>query len=202
MSRHNSRPARITFSKRNVCLLLVAALAILVAFLPCVLTEHRTPDFCELLARAQLAKLPESVKNLKVDTRSVMSKGRPVPYLRYLFVKFQADPNDINNFTANSPSIDKNSFSELIPLPNNHAPTWWPMDQSTSGRMYTSLEQKGIHGGSVFVYDDSNTVRIVVCYIANPRIRDSQKLLEDFKDNSEDFIEEVYQEGKDLLFGD
>ena len=103
MSRCN-RPGRKRFTKKKLCFLLVPALAILMVIIFFAFNEYHTPDFNELLTRAQLAKLPESVKNLKVDTRPVMVKGRTVPNLCYLFIKFQAEPNDINNFIANSPS--------------------------------------------------------------------------------------------------
>lgn len=198
-SRYN-RPGRKRFTRKRLCFLLVPALAILMAILFFALSKYHAPDFNEVLARAKLAKLPESVKNLDVDTRPVMAGGRTVPGLYDLLIKFQAEPNDIDNFIADSPGIDKNSCRPLIPLPaGDDVPTWWPTDQSTSGRMYTSPERKDTYGAAVFVYDDSNTARISVCYIAHPQMRDAQRFLEDVKDNSEEFVEDLIHEVGDVL---
>ena len=194
------RPGRKRFTGKKLCFVLVPAAALLIAIPFFALSKYHAPDFNEVLTRATLAKLPESVKNLNVDTRPVMVNGRTVPSLYCLLIKFQAEPNDIDDFIADSPGIDENSNRPLIPLPDgDDVPTWWPTDQSTSGRMYTSLEQKDTHGGAVFVYDDSNTVRISVCYIANPQIRDARLALEDFKDNSEEFVEDLIHEVGDVL---
>jgi len=198
-SRYN-RPGRKRFTKKKLCFLLVPALVLLIVILFVAFHGYRTPDFNKVLTRAKLAKLPESVKNLNVDTRPVTANGRTVPGLYCLLIKFQAEPNDIDNFIADSPGIDKNSYRPLIPLPDgDDVPTWWPTDQSTAGRMYTSPEQQDTYGGAVFVYEDSNTVRISVCYIAHPHVRDAQRALEDVKDNSEEFVEDLIHEVGDVL---
>ncbi len=194
-----SRPGRKRFTRKRLCFLLVTALVILAVLLFYAFNKYRTPDFNELLTRAKLAKLPESIKNLQVDTRPVMDNEQAEPDQRYLFIRFQAESNDIDNFINNSPSIDKNSFRPLIPLPNSdQVPTWWPTDQSTSGRICDFARQRNIQG-IVAVYDDSNTVRICVWYIANPQLRDTQIFLENLKDDSEDFLGDLYHEVKDAL---
>lgn len=198
-SRYNG-PGRKRFTKKKLCFLLVPALAILTAILFFAFNEYHLPDFNEVLTRAKLAKLPESVNDLNVDTRPVMVNGRTVPNLYCLLIRFQAEPKDIDNFIANSPSVDKNSHRPLVPLPNgDDVPAWWPTDQSTSGRIYTCLEQKDIHGGAIFVYDDSSTVRISVYYTANPRLRDTQLLLEEFEDTAGEFVEDLIHEVSDVL---
>jgi len=195
----NKCPDRKRFSKKKLCFFLALALAILTAILFFAFNPYRAPSVSKILTRAKLARLPESVKNLKVDTGPVMARGGVVPDLYELLLKFQAEPNDINDFIANSPGLDKNRYRPLVPLSNgDDAPAWWPTDQSTSGRMYACPEQKDIDG-TVFVYDDSNTVRICIYYIANPQIRDAQLFLEDLKDNFEDFVDDFIHEVSDVL---
>ena len=165
---------------------------------------YHTPGVNELLRRAKLAKLPESIKNLQVDTldaRPVKRNDRPEPKQCSLFIRFQAEPNDIDNFINNSPGIDKNNFRPLRPLPDgDDVPTWWPTDQSTSGRMYDSHKSKYIYG-MVAVYDDSNTVRILVWYIVNPQLIEMQIAIEDIRDDCEDFLDDVLHEVLDLFGG-
>jgi len=194
-----NKPDRKRFTRKNLCLLLVAALVILTVLLFLAVNIYHTPDYNELLTRAKLAKLPESVKNLQVDTRPFMSKGREVPNQGELFIGFQAEPNDIDSFINNSPIIDKNSFRPLPPsLDSDEDPAWWPTDQSTSGRMYVFREREDIVG-MVAVYDDSNTVRIWMVYIVNPQLRDMQNFLEDLKDSSDDFFDNLLHEVQDLF---
>lgn len=194
------RPGRKRFTRKKLCFLLAPASALLLAIVFVAFYVYHTPDFRTVLARAELAKLPASVKNLHVDTRPVMANGRTVPGLYDLLIKFQAEPNDIDSFIANSPGIDKNSSRPLIPLPaEDGVPTWWPTDQSTSGRMYTCPEQMDTYAGAVFVYEDSNTVRICVCYVAHPRIRDAQRTLEDVKDDFEESVDDLIHEVGDVL---
>jgi hypothetical protein len=194
----NNSAGRKRFSKKTL-FFLVPALAILMVVLFFAFNIYRPPDFNVLLARAKLAKLPVSAQNLKVDIRPVTSRGRVVPHLCELFIKFQAEPNDINNFIASSPGLDKSRCRPLVPLSNSDdVPAWWPTDQSTSGRFYTCFKQKDIHG-AIFVYDDSNTVRIGIDYVANPEMRDAQLFLEDLKDNVEDSVDDLIHEVSDVF---
>ncbi|MHC4426812.1 MAG: hypothetical protein ACYSYV_12055 [Planctomycetota bacterium] len=200
----SNRLGRKRFAKKKVCLLLVIAFVILMVPLFYAVNIYHTPGVNELLRRAKLAKLPESIKNLQVDTRDarpVKANDRPEPKQCNLFIRFHAEPNDIDNFINNSPGIDKNNFRPLRPLPDgDEIPTWWPTDQSTSGRMYVSHESKYIYG-MVAVYDDSNTVRICVWYIVNPQLIDMQIAFEDIRDGFEDFLDDLLHEVLDL-FGD
>ena len=195
----NNRPGRKRFGTKKLCVLLVPALAILMAVLFFAFSAYRARNFKVLLARARLAKLPDSVQNLKVDIRPVMSRGRVVPDLYSLCMKFQAEPGDINDFIANSPGLDKSHYRPLVPLPDDDdVPAWWSTDQTTSGRAYICLKQKDIDG-AIFVYDDSHTVRISLYYVANPQIRDAKLLLEDLKDGFEDFVDDLIHEVCDLF---
>ena len=195
----NNSPDRKRFSKKKLCFLLVPALAILMAILSFAFNAYRAHDFNVLLTRAKLAKLPDSVQNLKVDIHPVMSRGGVVPDLHELLFKFQAEPNDINGFIANSPGLDKNRYRPLVPLPDgDDVPAWWSTDQTTSGRAYICFKQKDIDG-AVFVYDDSNTVRVSIYYVANPQIRDAMLFLEDLKDNFEDSVDDLIHEVSDVF---
>ena len=195
----NNSPDRKRFSKKKLCFLLLPAFAVLMGVVFFAFNAYHAPSVNEILTRARLAKLPESVKNLKVDTGPVMARGRVVPDSYELLLKFQAEPNDINDFIANSPGLDRNRYRPLVPLSNgDDAPAWWPTDHSTSGRMYACPEQKDIDG-TVFVYDHSNTVRICIYYIANPQIRNTQLFLEDLKDSFEDFVDDLIREVSDVF---
>ena len=200
----SDRPGRKRFKRKNVCLLLAIVLVILTTLLFFAVNIYHVPGVNELLRRAKLAKLPESIKNLQVDTldtRPVKANDRPEPKQCSLLIRFQAEPNDIDNFINNSPGIDKNNFRPLRPLPDgDDLPTWWPTDQSTSGRMYDSHKSKYIYG-MVAVYDDSNTVRIYVWYIVNPQLIEMQIAIEDIRDDCEDFLDDVLHEVLDLFGG-
>ena len=196
---NNGNPDRKRFSKKRLCFLLVLTLTILMVVLFFVFSAYHTPGFNTVLTWAKLAPLPESAQNLKVDTRPVISRGRVVPYFYSLCIKFQADPNDINDFIANSPGLDKSRCRPLVVLlRSDDVPTWWSTDQTTSGRAYTCIKQKDIDG-AIFVYDDSHTVRISLYYVANPQIRDAEHFLEDLKDNVEDFIDNLIHEVSDVF---
>ena len=200
----SNRLGRKRFAKKKVCLLLVIAFVILMVLLFYAVNIYHTPGVNELLRRAKLAKLPESIKNLQVDTldtHPVKRNDRPEPKQCNLFIRFQAEPNDIDNFITSSPGIDKNNFRPLRPLPDgDDVPTWWPTDQSTSGRMYDSHKSKYIYG-MVAVYDDSNTVRILVWYIVNPQLIEMQFAIEDIYDDCGDFLEDMLHEVLDLFGG-
>jgi hypothetical protein len=192
------RPDQKRFTRKKLCLLLVTVLVILMALFFYAVNIYHTPDLNELPARSKLAKLPESIKNLQVDTRPLIVENRAIPNQSELSIRFEAEPNDIDNFINNSPGIDKNSFRPLIPLTDSdNAPTWWSTDDS-SGRMYTFRVRDDIDG-MVAVYDDSNTVRIWAWYIVNPRLRDMQIAFEDIYDESVDFLEDVLHEVVDLF---
>lgn len=122
-----------------------------------------------------------------------------MPNRAELFVLFQAEQNDIKNFITNSHGIDKTKTRPLFPLSDDdQAPDWWSTDQSTSGRIYGIYEQTDIIG-SVFVYDDSNTVRIWILYTINPQLREMQDDFEDVRDACEDFIDAMLHEEQDLF---
>ena len=180
------------FIKAIVCLILIMVLAILAVLLLYAVSLHHKPDLDELLIKAKLAKLPESIQNLKVETRPNMDDdGQPAPNTSEMYIKFEAEPNDINNFINNSPGIDKNSVRQAGPLhDNNHVPAWWSTDDS-SGRMYVIHGLKDING-MVAVYDDSNTVRMFMWYVINPQIPKMQ-------DEFVDFLEDVLHEVTDLF---
>ena len=146
-----NRLGRKRFTRRKLCILLVAALVILAVLLLYAANKYYTPDLDELMTRAKLTKLPESTENLQVETRPDMENDRAIPNRSILFVQFQAEPNDIDNFITKSPSIDKNSFHPLSPLDDrDQVPTWFLADQSTSGRAYHLMETdiEGVEGGT------------------------------------------------------
>ena len=195
----SNRPGLKRFTKRFLCLLLVIAFVILTVLLFLAENVYHTPDLDELLIRAKLAKFPESIKNLQVETRPVMDNDRAEPKQCYLYIRFQAEPNDIDNFITSSPGIDKDQFRPLRPmLASDQVPTWWPTDEVKSGRMYVYRDQKYINA-MVAVYDDSNIVRIGVWYIVNPQLLELQKNIEELHEAFEDFFDDMLREVLDLF---
>ena len=193
-------PVRKRFCKRNLYILLIIVFVILTTLLFIADIIYHTPDLNELMARAKLAKFPESIKNLQFETRPVMDNDPGEPKQRYLYIRFQAEPNDIDNFITSSPGIDKDHFLPLRPMPDsNEAPTWWPTDDS-SGRMYflERYEREYING-MVAVYDDSNNVRIWASYIVNPRLLNMKEDIEDMRDAFDDFLYDLWHEIMDLF---
>jgi hypothetical protein len=161
---------------------------------------YHTPDLDELLRRAKLAKFPGSIQNLQVETRPVTDNDPGEPGQRYLFIRFQAEPDDIDNFIASSPGIDKDHFRPLRPMPDSdEVPTWWPTDDS-SGRMYFLERYKRDYIiGTVAVYDDSNTVRIWALYMVYPKLRNMLEDIDDMRDAFEDFLDDMLREVLDLF---
>ena len=193
-------PYRKRCTKRKLCLLLIIALVILTVLLFFVFNIYHTPDLDELLRRAKLAKFPGSIQNLQVETRPVTDNDPGEPGQRYLFIRFQAEPDDIDNFIASSPGIDKDHFRPLRPMPDSdEVPTWWPTDDS-SGRMYFLERYKRDYIiGTVAVYDDSNTVRIWALYMVYPKLRNMLEDIDDMRDAFEDFIDDMLREVLDLF---
>jgi len=112
------------FTKKNLFFLLVPVFVILAVLLFLIINIYHTPDLNELFARAKLAKLPELIQNLQFETRPVMDNDPGEPKECNLFVRFQAKPNDIDNFIKSSPGIEKNHFLPLHTMPDNdEAPT-------------------------------------------------------------------------------
>lgn len=196
----SNRPGQKRFSRKKLYWLLVIAFVIITVMLFFAANIYHKPDLNELLTRAKLTKLPESIQNLQVDTRpSLDNDDQAVPNTGELFIRFEAEPNDIDNFIIRSRCIDKNIFRPLVPLPDNDdVPAWWPTAQTTSGRMYRFRIRDDING-MVAVYDDSNTVRIFLWYIVNPQLRNMQINFKDIYDESVDFLEDVLHEVMDLF---
>jgi hypothetical protein len=169
------------FIKAIVCLILIMVLAILAVLLLYAVNLHHKPDLDELLTRLKLAKFPESIRNLHVDMRPYMDDdiGRAAPNRGELLVRFEAGPNDIESFINNSPGIDKNITRPMGPISeSDEVPAWWPTNESTDRRYIFGQDD-----GFIVVYDSSNTVRIWVRYVVNPRL-----------DKIKDFIETVYND--------
>jgi len=129
----------------------------------------------KILANADLAKLPESIKDLIVETRPVRvsarsGKRKSVPNQCALFIRFQADPNVIGKFIASSPSIHEDFF---LPCQRTYedrdaAPTWWRPEQGAPVRICGFPGQSDLPEGSVLVDDENNTVHILVFHIKHP----------------------------------
>jgi hypothetical protein len=196
----SNRHDRKQFSRKKLCWLLFIAFVIITVLLFFAANIYHKPDLNELLIRARLAKLPESIKNLQFETRPVMDNDPGEPKARYLFILFQAESNDIDNFINSSPGVDKDHFRPLRPMPDSdEVPTWWPTDDS-SGRMYFLEGYKREYiTGTVAVYDDSNTVRICARYMVNPQLLNMQEDIEDMRDAFEDFIDDMLREVLDLF---
>jgi hypothetical protein len=174
------------FIKAIVGLVLIVVLAILAVLLLYAVNLLHKPDLNELLTRFKLAKFPESVRNLHVDMHPYIDDdtGRIVPNRGELYVRFEAEPNDIESFLNNSPGIDKSFVRPMGPIAESEqVPAWWPTNESTD-RRYIFGQTDGI----VAVYDGSNTVRIWALYVVNPRL-----------DEIKDFIKTVYNDPDTFL---
>ena len=191
------------FIKAIACLVLIMVLAILAVLLLYAVNLHHIqhmPDLDELLIRLKLAKFPESVRNIHVDIRPCIDDGRIVPNIGEMYVRFEAEPNDIENFINNSPGIDKSTVHQAGPsgpLPESEqVPAWWPTNDSTDRRYFVIVIRET---GIVDVYDGSNTVRIWAQYVINPHITEIQNAIEDIYDEFVDFLEDMLHEVMDLF---
>jgi len=199
-----NKPRRKRFTRKSMCFLLVTVFVILTALLFYAANKYHTPNIDEVLAWAKLAKLPESIQNFNIETRPAMVNNRAIPNERFLFVRFQAEPNDIEEFINNSASINKISYRPLSAAHNSKAnPPWWFINQSASGRIYSLPKQDNIpnHASCVVVDNDSNTVLLFIWSVANPYIRDVEVFLDNLKDDSKEIAEDLIHEVSDL-FGD
>ena len=195
------KPGRKRFTKKTVCWFLTAALVVLAALFFFADYLYRTPDYNELLILAKLAQLPESTKNLQVEARPYMDDGRAVSNSGELYMRFQAEPNDIVSFINNSPGIDTNRFRPLSKSVNSSSnPPWWVINQSASGRIYTFSEpDDGRHFVVVVVDEDSDTVLIYMCFVVNPQLREMQNALEKIGDKCDDFLDDSLHEALDII---
>ena len=200
---HNGpvKPGRKRFNKKTVCWFLAAVLVVIAALFSFAGYLYRVPDYNELLARAKLAQLPESTKNLQVETRPYINDERKIPNTGELYMRFQAEPNDIVNFVNNSPGIDTNRFRPLNKSVNSSSnPPWWIINQSASGRIYTFSEPDDeLHFAAVIVDENSNTVLIYICFVVNPQLREMQNTFEKFGDKCGDFLDDSMHEALDII---
>jgi hypothetical protein len=117
-----------------------------------------------------------------------------------MYIRFEAKPNDINNFINNSPGIDKNRIRPLSTAVNSNLnPPWWIINRAASGRMYSISEHVDSHVGTVVIDGDSGTVLIYMWFVVNPQIPKMQNAIEDIYDESVDFLEDVLHEVMDLF---
>jgi hypothetical protein len=196
----SDRPGRKRFTRKKLCLLLVPVFVILAVLLFYAINVYHTPDLDELLARAKLTKLPESIKNLQVETRPYMDNGQAVPNAGELFIRFEAEPDDIDNFINNSPGINKNRIRPLSTAVNSNLnPPWWIINRAASGRIYSIPEHGDSHAGTVVIDDDSGTVLIYMWFVVNPQIPKMQNAIEDIYDEFVDFLEDLLHEVVDLF---
>jgi hypothetical protein len=199
-----NRPGRRRLTRMRICFLLVIVFAILTVLLFYAADKHHTPNIDEVLTWAKLAKLPESIYNFNIETRPAMIDNREIPNERFLFVRFQAEPNDIEGFINNSASISKHIYSPLSTAHNSEVnPPWWFINQSASGRIYRVPEQDYIPNGAgcVVVDNDSNTVLLFIWYVASPLIHDSEVFLEKLKDQAKETSEGLIHKGADVFYG-
>ena len=195
-----NRSGRKRLTRKTLCLLLATTLAILTAVLFCVFRGYRAPDFNELLIQTRLAECPEAIENLKVEIRPAMVDDQVVPDHHWLFVRFEAEPNDIDQFVNSSPTIDKSNLRSLSTASySSENPSWWLINPSASGWIYGLHKQEGILTGCVVVDNDSNAVLIFVWFGADLQTRDAQAWLDDLKDDVEDVVEDLYRKVQDLF---
>jgi hypothetical protein len=167
-------------------------LAGLTALLFCILSAYRLPDAGDILTRASLAQLPESLKNLEVEIRRARVDGRPVFNQAWLFVRFQADPNDIACFIAESPGINKSQTRALSTAScSEEDPVWWSVDRSAAGWMYGIPDQGDVCAGNVIVNEDSNMVHLFVWIISHRQIREAKNSLDNLYNEIEDRVEDL-----------
>jgi hypothetical protein len=184
-----SKPSGKRFTKKKVWLFVAVVLATAVALLFYILNERDAPDFNELLTRAKLARLPASIMNLQVEIRPAIDDGRPVPNEHWLFARFEAEPDDIGRFVNESACIDKRRFRPLSSSTNSSEnPSWWSIDRSSSGWIYTIWGQHGTGTGNLVVDDESNVVLMFIWFEADPPYS-----TEDLKEDLEDFVEDLYR---------
>ncbi len=163
---------------RKILFLLLAMLVGILTITGFGLTQsmYRKPNVNDILTKASLAKLPESIKDLIVETRPLIvanrsGKRQSLPNRLALFIRFQTEPSVIDSYIASSPSIDEDFF---LPLQRKYedrdaAPTWWRPEQGTSIRLCDFPGQSGLPAGSILVDDENNTIRILVFYVVNPQ---------------------------------
>jgi hypothetical protein len=182
-------PSGKRFTRKRVWLLVAIVLASVVALLFCILKERDAPDFNELLRRAKLARLPASTVNLQVDIRPAVDDGRTVPKEYWLFARFEAEPDDIGRFVNESAGIDKSRFRPLSrAVESSENPSWWSMDRSSSGRIYTIRGQHDTETGNLAIDDESNVVLMFIWFKADPPYS-----IEDLEEDIEDLVEDLYR---------
>ena len=130
-----------------------------------------------IIRDGRLAQIPGSSKNLKAYGWSGLFSGEG-------FLRFEASPEEIQEFIDNSPSLKgvaPKIYSEekmYIPYPSNYdgdsthdyftpkamAPEWFKEELRNKGRVYEIPSEEGHNWGKVIIDDLTNTVYIWVIW--------------------------------------
>lgn len=183
---------------KKLRILLVLVVGVSVFALVCLAYRYRTPGLEDLLKKGKLARLPESTENIEFKRRPDFDDGRREPDQYIVLAGFQTKPDDIDEFIANSNSIDESNFILRQVTDANDVPKWWPLNED--GRIY-QFNEKEI-SGAVAVYYDSNTVCIYAWYRANTFSHDIKIVKENLREGYEEFIDfvaDVIHEVKDVF---
>ena len=144
-----------TIKKRRVPLgPLGVALASLLVLVACL---HRFASLEGRLAAAGLGKLPDSADNVQFGT------GKWKSDLRFTFIRFNAEPNDIRHFITAS-HLSTNCCVAGLP----DCPSWWPqkqpcwVTQACASSVPASTPGFPSHGGAAMVDHDEGYVYILL----------------------------------------
>jgi hypothetical protein len=116
----------------------------------------------DVLDRLRLAPLPKSARNIRMYVCRVFMAAED-------FLRFEADPNDIERFLAGSPGlayITPAPLSELgekrtrtVAYYNSSAPAWYDQTLPDRTRCY-NLNAPGGGTGEIFVHDERHAVYV------------------------------------------
>jgi hypothetical protein len=163
---------------KRLCWLFLTIVVALSAFLLFIFVgESQTTDYRKILTKAKLAELPGPMTNLKYEIRKAESNER------WLFIRFQAEPNDVQSFIDKSPSVDINRKRPMNTASYSaENPVWWSIDRSSTGQIYGLKGQGSIRAGNVIVDEGTDTVLIFIWYTANMKVKALEEIWHDVKD--------------------
>jgi hypothetical protein len=171
-----NRMSRKKFNKRLSWIFLIVVVVVLAFLLFFFTSSRHTAGYREILTKAQLAELPTSMNLLKSEIRRASFNEC------WLFIRFQAEPNDIQSFVSKSKSIDINRKRPLSTASYSaENPVWWSINRSARGQIYGLEEQDSVRAGNVVVDEETDTVLIFIWYIANPKLKAAEEIWDDVK---------------------
>ncbi len=133
----------------------IAAIVTVALLLLAIIWMRRDSDVNAVLSAAGFARLPESARNLKMDSQG------SVFGMRVALVRFDADPEDMRHFIERSSIMVPRRSAAVMDIRFNAVvyPSWWPQRGEPYGQR-TYFVASGRYNGIATVGNEMGTIYI------------------------------------------